>query len=588
MIASMRNVESSPLLDWIVISVHWLFLLGLTISFAVENTLSSPLIICLSAAAFWNVLLTIMVVTSRRVWASQYVSVVIDSFFACLLFFLSGTLGGNIVWVGLIPISTAALYFQLSGGLLTAITMLVLQGFLALGGYEPDEMLVQLGYLTLFYLVYALLVGYISKLILIRMRNTEQSQKESEQAARREEQKRIRTIYNIISAMNASLNYQHVLDDALDLAYSTFATLESSGDRLVSAVLLFTENENQTPQLKVGSARRFTPADMRVTLPGAEGLIGRTIYEGEAHFTHNVTSDPELARFISLRQCLSAYCIPLRTGLETYGVLLYAHPEEKFLTPDRREILDILGKQAVVAIQNASLYRDLETEKERMMEIQEEARKKLARDLHDGPTQSVAALAMRVNYARRLISQNVDSAVTELVKIEELARRTTKEIRHMLFTLRPLVLESQGLIAALESMVDKMRETYDQSVIIEADPGFIPQLEMGKQGVIFYIAEEAVNNARKHAQAKHIWVRLKTSDEERILLEIEDDGVGFNVDILSKDYESRGSLGMVNLQERTEMVNGALQIESAEGQGTKITVIIPISEEAAERLRRGL
>jgi signal transduction histidine kinase len=466
--------------------------------------------------------------------------------------------------------------------------MLVLQGFLSLGGYEPDEMLVQLGYLTLFYLVYALLVGYISKLILIRMRNTEQSQKESEQAARREEQKRIRTIYNIISAMNASLNYQHVLDDALDLAYSTFATLESSGDRLVSAVLLFTENENQTPQLKVGSARRFTPADMRVTLPGAEGLIGRTIYEGEAHFTHNVTSDPELARFISLRQCLSAYCIPLRTGLETYGVLLYAHPEENFLTTDRREILDILGKQAVVAIQNASLYRDLETEKERMMEIQEEARKKLARDLHDGPTQSVAALAMRVNYARRLVSQNVDAAVAELVKIEELARRTTKEIRHMLFTLRPLVLESQGLIAALESMVDKMRETYDQNVIIEADPEIIPQLEMGKQGVIFYIAEEAVNNARKHAQAKHIWVRLKTSVEERVLLEIEDDGVGFNVDLLSKDYESRGSLGMVNLQERTEMVNGALQIESAEGQGTKITVIIPISEEAAERLRRGL
>jgi signal transduction histidine kinase len=514
--------------------------------------------------------------------------VVIDSFFACLLFFLSGTLGGNIVWVGLMPISTAALYFQLSGGLLTAITMLVLQGFLSLGGYEPDEMLVQLGYLTLFYLVYALLVGYISKLILIRMRNTEQSQKESEQAARREEQKRIRTIYNIISAMNASLNYQHVLDDALDLAYSTFATLESSGDRLVSAVLLFTENENQTPQLKVGSARRFTPADMRVTLPGAEGLIGRTIYEGEARFTHYVTSDPELARFISLRQCLSAYCIPLRTGLETYGVLLYAHPEENFLTPDRREILDILGKQAVVAIQNASLYRDLETEKERMMEIQEEARKKLARDLHDGPTQSVAALAMRVNYARRLISQNVDAAVAELVKIEELARGTTKEIRHMLFTLRPLVLESQGLIAALESMVDKMRETYDQNVIIEADPEIIPQLEMGKQGVIFYIAEEAVNNARKHAKAKHIWVRLKTSHSERVLLEIEDDGVGFNVDILSKDYESRGSLGMVNLQERTEMVNGALQIESAEGRGTKITVIIPLSEEAAERLRRGL
>jgi signal transduction histidine kinase len=281
------------------------------------------------------------------------------------------------------------------------------------------------------------------------------------------------------------------------------------------------------------------------------------------------------------------YCIPLRTGLETYGVLLYAHPEEGYLTPERREILNIIGNQAVVAIQNASLYRDLETEKERIVEIQEEARKKLARDLHDGPTQSVAALAMRVNYVRRLIPQNVDAAVGELVKIEDLARRTTKEIRHMLFTLRPLVLESQGLIAALESMSDKMLETYDQSVVIEADHEVVPQLDLSKQGVIFYIAEEAVNNARKHAQAKHIWVRLRSSDEELAVLEIEDDGLGFDVGVLSQDYERRGSLGMVNLQERTEMVNGALEIESAEAQGTKITVIIPLTEEASERIWRG-
>jgi signal transduction histidine kinase len=97
-----------------------------------------------------------------------------------------------------------------------------------------------------------------------------------------------------------------------------------------------------------------------------------------------------------------------------------------------------------------------------------------------------------------------------------------------------------------------------------------------------------VNNARKHAQAKHIWVRLKTSAGEMVLLEIEDDGVGFDVNVLSNDYESRGSLGMVNLQERTELVNGALQIESAEGQGTKIAVIIPLTEDAAERIRRGM
>jgi len=241
----------------------------------------------------------------------------------------------------------------------------------------------------------------------------------------------------------------------------------------------------------------------------------------------------------------------------------------------------------VVAIQNARLYHDLEQEKERMTEIQEEARKKLARDLHDGPTQSVAALAMRVNFARRLMDRDARAAAEELFKVEDLARRATKEIRHMLFTLRPLILESQGLVAALQSMAEKMKETYDQNVVIEANPEVVSQIEVGKQGVIFYIAEEAVNNARKHAQAAHIWVRLKEAGKDLALLEIEDDGVGFDLESVDATYDHRGSLGMVNMRERTELVNGVLQLDSAEGRGTRIRVIIPLTEDAADRIRRG-
>jgi signal transduction histidine kinase len=220
-----------------------------------------------------------------------------------------------------------------------------------------------------------------------------------------------------------------------------------------------------------------------------------------------------------------------------------------------------------------------------MMEIQEEARRKLARDLHDGPTQSVAAIAMRVNFARRLLSRDQNSATDELVKIEDLARRTTKEIRHMLFTLRPLVLESKGLVAALEAMGEKMKDTYNQNVIIDADPQVIEKIEMGKQSVIFYIAEEAVNNARKHAEAAHVWIRLKLMKPDLALLAIEDDGVGFDVGAVDATYDNRGSLGMINMRERAELVNGILHIDSAEGKGTKIQLVIPLTEEAYDRLR---
>jgi len=276
----------------------------------------------------------------------------------------------------------------------------------------------------------------------------------------------------------------------------------------------------------------------------------------------------------------------LRSGFNVYGVLLFAHPDPKYFNADRCALLEIIGRQSVIAIQNARLYQDLVEEKERMIEVHEEARKKLARDLHDGPTQSVAAMAMRLNITKRMILKDVNAAGEEIVKLEELAHRTTKEIRHMLFTLRPLILESQGLSAALQSMADKMQETFNQKVTISVDERVSSQLEMGKQGVIFYIIEEAVNNARKHAAAETIAVRLHQMDMGIALLEIADNGVGFDVKGMQQSYDSRSnsSLGMVNLRERAELVNGVLQIDSAPGQGTKVQVYIPLTEEGADRL----
>jgi len=278
----------------------------------------------------------------------------------------------------------------------------------------------------------------------------------------------------------------------------------------------------------------------------------------------------------------------LRTAFDVYGVLLFAHPDPEFFTTEIIEILEIVGNQSMIAMQNARLYEDLELEKERIMEVQEESRKKMARDLHDGPTQTVSAIAMRVNFARRLLERDAKAAGEELYKIEDLARRTTKEIRHMLFTLRPLILETQGLIAAMDSMAEKMRETYNQNVIIQADPNIVDILEMGKQGVIFYIADEGVNNARKHAQADHIWVKLELIQKDICLLEIKDDGLGFDTKEVNSNYETRSSLGMVNMRERASLVNGVIRIHSAIGKGTSVQVIIPLTEEASDKIRQAI
>ncbi|HLE52192.1 MAG TPA: GAF domain-containing sensor histidine kinase [Anaerolineales bacterium] len=582
----MRKFDFPDFIEKIVISLRWLILIGLSASLVLQGTGSLPVMTILLGAAILNLWLTLRALFDRPVAAYRILILVADLLVANLLYFFVSILQGPLVWSGLLPIMSAALYFETRAMLtFTLITILSL-GFQVFLLDPPILALASVGLASLLYLGVGVLMNFLRQRLRAAFEMSQGAQLIAQQKAERVEIDRRQAIYKLVTALSATLNYQRVLDTALDMCTTALASSSDQAGPLVSAVLLFSQTEAQETRLLVGSARRFTPADMRIELQGTRGVIGRAIDDGETRLAHNLAKDPELGRIVALRVCRAAYCVPLRTGLDTYGVMLFAHPDENFFTEEHREILDIIGNQAMIAIQNARLYHDLEQEKERMMEIQEEARRKLARDLHDGPTQSVAALAMRVNFARRMLERDGKAAVDELQKIEELARKTTNELRHMLFTLRPLVLESHGLTAALESMAEKMRETYNQNVIVISDQEIVAKLEMSKQAVVFYIAEEAVNNARKHAIAAHVWVRLKAVEGDMALLEIEDDGVGFDPGSVNSSYEHRGSLGMVNMRERAELVNGVLNIDSVEGRGTRVQLLIPLTNEAHERLRR--
>lgn len=390
----------------------------------------------------------------------------------------------------------------------------------------------------------------------------------------------LRSLLRTTASLNATLNYDRVLELVLDLGTAVLRDAKGDESGLVSALLLFDDE-----MLQVVSARGLTRADNRVRLAATDGVIAAALTTGKPQATRNPTGDPELRQLAGMHTCRSVVCLPLAVGLEMYGLLLFAHPHPGFFNGERQELLVVVSSLAIGALQNAKLYSDLEVEKERITEIHEEARKKLARDLHDGPTQSISAIAMRVNFARRLMERQPKDAADELFQIEELARRTTKEIRQMLFTLRPLALEAGGLNAALEELATKTRENMGQHVEVQAEPGAADELDLGKQGVLFFIAEEAVNNARKHAEAEVITILLKR-DGDLLVLGIEDNGNGFDVAAVNASYHERGSLGMINLRERAELVNGLLRIDSAPGRGTSISVVVPLNATAAERLHR--
>ena len=584
---AMRAQKPIYFTDWLVTIVRWLLLLSLALASGWGHTLSLPMIWVLLIAALCNITLAILNTLNRRMTSLPIISVLLDYCTAMLIFYLSGGLSGNLFWAGLLPLISASLYFGWRGTLSITLANTLGLSVLALNNASLNAVMAMIVIIIPVFALIGLIFSELHHRMLQRVTSSQKAQESAREAAERTETSRRHAIFSMISNLSASLNYERVLDMALDVSLSALATFDAQADQTVCAILLFSESEKNGTLLKIGSSRRLPPSDQRITLPGRRGLLGRTIDAGTPQTDQNLAGDIELNRFIGLSTCQSAYCIPVRDGRDTYGVLLYAHPDPAYFTLERRDVLETVGNQINIAIQNSHLYRDLELEKERMLSIQEEARIKIARDLHDGPTQSVSAIAMRVNFARRLLERDPKATAEELFKIEELARRTTKEIRHMLFTLRPLVLESQGLVSALNSMAEKMQDTYNQNVVIEADPDLVENLEMSRQTVAFYIAEEAVNNARKHAKADHIWVRLKPVQGDLALLEIADDGVGFDLRAVDDNYESRGSLGLVNMRERADLVNGVIHIESCPGQGTRIQVAIPLTEQAADRIRQG-
>jgi signal transduction histidine kinase len=207
--------------------------------------------------------------------------------------------------------------------------------------------------------------------------------------------------------------------------------------------------------------------------------------------------------------------------------------------------------------------------------VAEDERKQLARQLHDGPTQKVSAMVMMIRIIRKMLERSPEKLPDELTKMEEIAVTTSQEMRYMLFTLRPLVLESQGLTAALEDLATKTQQTHGQRVEIYVEPGIERHLDGHKQATVFYLVEEAINNARKYAQAAVIHAEVRRQGRD-LVITIHDDGVGFDVEAVLNNHAKSGSLGMVNMRERAAMLNGTLNLASAPGSGTRITIVAPL------------
>jgi PAS domain S-box-containing protein len=201
-----------------------------------------------------------------------------------------------------------------------------------------------------------------------------------------------------------------------------------------------------------------------------------------------------------------------------------------------------------------------------------EERLRLARDLHDSVAQTLYSLTLIAEATRRLaLNGKMEQVVAQTERLGELSQQSLKELRLLLFELRLPVLEREGLAKALQHRLDAVekRSGVDAALIIE-DVDRLPVLV--EEG-LFYMAHEALNNSLKHAAATKTTVRLRAV-EERVELEVMDNGKGFNVESMNET----GGMGLTNLKERANKLKAQLEISSVPGKGTSIKVVVSLND----------
>lgn len=211
----------------------------------------------------------------------------------------------------------------------------------------------------------------------------------------------------------------------------------------------------------------------------------------------------------------------------------------------------------------------------KIIEAQEEERQRLARDMHDGPAQSMANILVKAELCERLLTNDKERTKLELVELKNIARGNLQEIRKLIYDLRPMALDDLGLIPTLERYIYNFQK--ETCIVVDLVVlGNIKNIQPVFEIAIFRIVQEALNNIQKHSNANNVNIIIEET-LERFNLMVSDDGVGFDLDSYNNGGDIRdGGFGLISMKERAELINGKLEIKASPGMGTRIYLSMPL------------
>jgi signal transduction histidine kinase len=302
-------------------------------------------------------------------------------------------------------------------------------------------------------------------------------------------------------------------------------------------------------------------------LPRTHGLLGAMLESPAPQRTPDIrrhprfrgwwpSAHPQMGSFLGVPivargTVIAAFYLTDKEGAREFG------------EADQR-LIETLAAHAAVAIENARLL-----ERSRELSIVEE-RNRLARELHDSVSQKLFGLVLSAEAAATLLGREDGAAGEQVARLGELAHEALVELRELIFELRPPSLEAEGLAATLRKHVDMLRRVHGREIELRiAGAGHCPP---ESEPDVLRVAQEALTNALRHAEAERIELRLEFRPHGRLVMTVADDGVGF--DPGAPGVRSR-RLGLTSMEERARALGGALSVVSRPGEGTTVTLEVP-------------
>jgi len=366
----------------------------------------------------------------------------------------------------------------------------------------------------------------------------------------------LRAINDAVLAMAAELRVEPILqrlvESARSLAGATYAALgipdgEGGFERFI------TSGMSEELMAAIGP------------LPRTHGLLAAMLTEIAAYRTSDIRRDPRFEWWPPAHPRMKSFlgAPVLSKGQVIAAFYLADKIEAGEFSDDDQAAIEMLAAHAAIAIENAHLF-----ERSRELSVVEE-RTRLARDLHDSVSQTLFSMSLVADAASVLVERDPARAKKQLEGLRDMARAAAAEMRSLIFELRPADLDADGLAATLRKHVDVLGSVHSAEIEFKED-GY-RRLEPSVEREIYRVAQEAIGNALKHANASRIEVALQMANGTAKLL-VTDDGAGFDPDA-SQMRATR--LGITSMEERAEAIGGNLRIKSGP-KGTRVQLEVPV------------